>query len=69
MLREGLNAIPADKPAAALARKGAIFCRPMLVAEIEYRAWTLDGKLRHPSFKGVREMEGPSEIYEISRHR
>ncbi|WP_083541682.1 hypothetical protein [Sinorhizobium americanum] len=27
----------------------------MLIAEIEYRAWTQDGKLRHPSFKGIRE--------------
>ncbi|WP_348649059.1 hypothetical protein [Rhizobium leguminosarum] len=26
----------------------------MLVAEIEYRAWTDDGKLRHSSCKGLR---------------
>ncbi len=65
MLREVLNAIPADQPAAAIVRKGAVFARPLLVADIEYRAWTQDGKLRHPSFKGVREMEGPSEVYEI----
>ncbi|UAX94727.1 non-homologous end-joining DNA ligase [Ensifer adhaerens] len=65
MLREVLNSIPADKPAVTLARKGPFFCRPMLVADIEYRAWTQDGKLRHPSFKGVREMEGPAEVYEI----
>ncbi len=65
MLREVLNAIPAEQPAVALTRKGAFFARPMLVADIEYRAWTQDGKLRHPSFKGVREMEEPSEVYEI----
>ncbi|WP_446718225.1 non-homologous end-joining DNA ligase [Ensifer sp. OTU672] len=64
-LRELLNAIPADRPAVALKRKGAVFVRPMLVADIEYRAWTQDGKLRHPSFKGVREMEGATEVYEM----
>ncbi|WP_369598559.1 hypothetical protein [Sinorhizobium meliloti] len=25
----------------------------MLVAEVEYRTWTDDGKLRHASFKGI----------------
>lgn len=64
-LREVLNAIPADLPVIAIERKRAVFARPLLVADIEYRAWTQDGKLRHPSFKGVREMEGPSEVYEI----
>ncbi|MBD9509974.1 ATP-dependent DNA ligase [Ensifer sp. ENS10] len=65
-LRELLNAIPAEKPPVGLKRKGAVFARPLLVAEVEYRAWTQDGKLRHPSFKGVREMEGPSDVYEIN---
>ncbi|MBD9651981.1 ATP-dependent DNA ligase [Ensifer sp. ENS09] len=64
-LRELLNAIPADSPAVALRQKGAVFARPLLVADIEYRAWTQDGKLRHPSFKGVREMQGPAEVYVI----
>lgn len=64
-LRELLNAIPADSPAVKLKRKGAVFARPLLVADVEYRAWTQDGKLRHPSFKGVREMEGPTEVYEL----
>ncbi|MBD9524310.1 ATP-dependent DNA ligase [Ensifer sp. ENS02] len=65
-LRELLNAIPAERPAVTLRRKGAVFARPLLVADVEYRAWTQDGKLRHPSFKGVREMEGPTEAYEIA---
>ncbi|WP_457579223.1 non-homologous end-joining DNA ligase [Ensifer adhaerens] len=65
-LRELLNAIPAERPAVKLKRKGAVFARPLLVADVEYRAWTQDRKLRHPSFKGVREMEGPTEAYEIT---
>ncbi|UTV37662.1 non-homologous end-joining DNA ligase [Ensifer adhaerens] len=67
-LRELLNAIPADRPAVALKRKGAVFVRPMLVADIEYRAWTQERKLRHPSFKGVREMEAPSEVFDLDIH-
>ncbi len=59
-LREPLNAISADGPAMELKRKGAVFVRQLLVADVEYRAWTQEGKLRDPSFKGVREMEGPT---------
>lgn len=32
-----------------------MFVEPALVAEVEYRAWTDDGKQRHASFKGIRE--------------
>ena len=28
---------------------------PKLVAEIEFTTWTRDGRVRHPSFKGLRE--------------
>lgn len=46
-LRELLDTIREDKPPVALRRKGAVFVRPLLVAEVEYRAWTEDEKLRH----------------------
>lgn len=64
-LRRVLDTIRAQRPPVALKRKGAVFTEPLLVAEVEYRAWTQDKKLRHPSFKGVREMEGPADVYEI----
>ena len=35
--------------------KNLVFVRPELIAEIEYRGWTDDGKLRHSSFKGLRD--------------
>ncbi|MDT1064278.1 DNA ligase D [Paracoccus sp. CPCC 101403] len=35
--------------------RGAVFVRPDLVAEVEFRAWTADGHLRHASFRGLRE--------------
>ncbi len=36
-------------------RRGAIFTRPELIAEVEFRAWTADAHLRHASFRGLRE--------------
>ncbi|MDQ3035300.1 MAG: non-homologous end-joining DNA ligase [Myxococcota bacterium] len=34
--------------------RGAVWVRPELVAEIRYTEWTADGKLRHPTFLGLR---------------
>jgi len=33
----------------------ARWLKPRILVEVEYRALTGEGKLRHPSFKGVRE--------------
>ncbi|MEY9098915.1 bifunctional non-homologous end joining protein LigD [Sinorhizobium fredii] len=64
-LRELLDAIVTDAPAVALRRRGAVFTRPALVAEVEYRAWTQDGKLRHPSFKGIREIDDDATVFSL----
>ncbi|KSV84523.1 hypothetical protein N183_11900 [Sinorhizobium sp. Sb3] len=61
-LRQLLDAIPADRPAVDLKRKGAFYSKPLLVAAVEYRAWTQDGKLRHPSFKGVLPLNGKTKV-------
>ncbi len=62
-LRDLLDEIVTDAPAVALRRKSAVFTRPVLVAEVEYRAWTQDGKLRHPSFKGIREIGDSGDVF------
>lgn len=36
-------------------RKNLIAIKPKLVAEIQYGGWTHDEKLRHPSYKELRE--------------
>ncbi|WNV10075.1 non-homologous end-joining DNA ligase [Tardiphaga sp. 709] len=36
-------------------KPNAVWVKPSLLAEVEYRAKSADGKLRHPVFKGVRE--------------
>ncbi|HEX6737807.1 MAG TPA: DNA ligase D, partial [Vicinamibacteria bacterium] len=41
----------ADKPPRAA---GVHWVRPELVAEVAFGEWTADGKMRHPSFKGLR---------------
>ena len=42
--------------------RGIRYVRPELVAEVEFRAWTGDGHLRHASFRGLREDKPASEI-------
>jgi bifunctional non-homologous end joining protein LigD len=43
--------------------KNLVLTSPTLIAEIEYRAWTDDGKLRHPSYKGLRERQDNADVY------
>ncbi|RUM02646.1 hypothetical protein EFR84_20795 [Rhizobium chutanense] len=55
-----------DKSAVDTGRKrNAVFLDPELVAEIEYRAWTHDGKLRHASYKRLREEQDNAAVYEL----
>lgn len=35
-------------------RRGVHWARPELVGEVSFTEWTSDGRLRHPSFKGLR---------------
>jgi bifunctional non-homologous end joining protein LigD len=42
--------------------RGARFVEPKLVAEVEFRAWTGDGHLRHASFRGLREDKPAEEV-------
>jgi bifunctional non-homologous end joining protein LigD len=40
----------------------ARWVKPEMVAEVEFSEWTTDGRLRHPSFKGIREDKPATEI-------
>jgi bifunctional non-homologous end joining protein LigD len=54
-LKTQLHEIRTPKPVISTTGKNLVFVRPDLVAEVEYRGWTDDGKLRHSSFKGIRD--------------
>jgi bifunctional non-homologous end joining protein LigD len=52
-----------DNPfATSVPVKDVNFVEPRMVAEVEFYEWTSDGKLRHPSFKGLRADKDPWEI-------
>ena len=39
-----------------------VFVEPRLVAEVEFTHWTDDGRLRNPSFKGLRDDKDPRRV-------
>ncbi|MGR9477033.1 non-homologous end-joining DNA ligase [Rhizobium leguminosarum] len=65
-LRAQMDKLIIGKSAVDTGRKrNAVFVRPELVAEIEYRAWTYDGKLRHASYKGLRDAADQLAVYQL----
>ncbi|HEX7609230.1 MAG TPA: DNA ligase D, partial [Solirubrobacteraceae bacterium] len=42
--------------------RGAVFCEPRLVAEVEFTQWTTAGNLRHPTYRGLRTDKDAREI-------
>lgn len=42
-----------------------VWVQPTLIAEIEFRAWTADGKLRHASYKGLRDRQDNTDVYKL----
>ncbi len=46
----------------AAARRGAVFVRPDLVAEVAFAEFTADGSVRHASFLGLREDKVAGEV-------
>jgi bifunctional non-homologous end joining protein LigD len=53
---------PFVNPPTGYDAKGVHWIKPELVAEVEFSAWTGEGILRHPSFKGLREDKNPRDV-------
>jgi bifunctional non-homologous end joining protein LigD len=65
-LRKRLNGIeqrecPFAEPPAGWLGRNAHWVQPKLVAEVMFTEWTADGKIRHPSFQGLRADKAPRE--------
>ncbi len=56
-----------DTPAEA--RRGAVWLTPNLVAQVAYVELTSDGRLRHPSFLGLREDKPATEVKAVTRDK
>jgi DNA ligase D-like protein (predicted ligase) len=54
--------IPDSPFADPVREKGAHWARPELVGEIAFTEWTSDGRLRHPSFHGLRPDKQAHEV-------
>jgi bifunctional non-homologous end joining protein LigD len=66
-LMERLKALETDQspfepPLKGMEKRGVRYARPELVGEVDFRAWTADGSLRHASFRGLREDKDPREV-------
>ena len=53
----------------ALAPSSLVAGRPEMVVEVAFAGWTPDARLRHASFKGVREDKPPKEVIRESPTR
>ncbi len=67
-LRKRMDKLAVVKPAVVMTgrKPKAKWIKPELVAEVEFRAWTDDGKLRHASFKGLRDAADADDVFELS---
>lgn len=53
---------PFALPVGAAQARGVVWVKPIIVAQVEYRAWTGDGLLRHASFKALRADKRASQV-------
>lgn len=67
-LREKMDHLPWKRkqpPVPYSGKRNVVWLQPVLIAEVEFRAWTTDKKLRHPSYKGLREFQDNADVYRL----
>ncbi len=65
-LRTALDKLRTKKPVVSVTGKNIVFAQPTLIAEIEFRGWTEDGRLRHASYKGLRELQDNAAVFDMA---
>ncbi|GII76425.1 ATP-dependent DNA ligase [Sphaerisporangium rufum] len=53
---------PFDGPVPREQARDARWVEPVLVGEVQYAEWTHDGRLRHPSWRGLRDDKAPGSV-------
>lgn len=53
---------PFDPPPPPADARDAVWVRPEVVGEVGYSEWTPDGRLRHPTWRGLRPDKLPAEV-------
>ncbi len=59
-LRRGTSPFAGVVPAGHA--RGAVWTEPLLVVEVAFAEWTSAGRMRHPSYKGLRDDKDPAEV-------
>ena len=57
-----VDAPPFDPPPPRVDARVIRWVRPELVAEVEFGEWTPDGRMRHPSYLGLRIDKSPTDV-------
>lgn len=52
-------------PVSFTGKADIVWVEPTLIAEIEFRAWTGDSKLRHASYKDLRERQDNADVFKL----
>jgi len=53
---------PITGPIPRVDSRDAVWVRPELVGEVRFSEWTGDGRLRQPSWRGLRPDKSPEEV-------
>ncbi|MEV5834225.1 non-homologous end-joining DNA ligase [Nocardia sp. NPDC052112] len=61
-LQSELRPLQRNTPSVTADVPDAIWTTPTLVGEVTFTEWTGDGRLRHPSWRGLRPDKSPTEI-------
>jgi ATP-dependent DNA ligase len=48
-------------------KSDSVWVHLTLIAEIEFRAWTADGKLRHAAYESLRRSQDNADVFNLAK--